>query len=495
MTLEPSSFKDESDSLYSTAAVKDRVAWLQNKQDAFCWHVDFFLEDRIKSAARAGGSAGDVHKALLGYAALIAEVKSLTPDAFLQIQNAYSDEMRTFYASFLGSLFEQLQPRVQGSSILASKLSMLPDAAIGNHTDEMLTAKNKIAAALQGGDAMTYATGLRALLGELVPLIVEEQRVCTHLFRGISPAAIDGILERVFRMYTIVKRLEECFISNLDNNLEMLLMIVDVEAITTAHKDCNVFITAMTNPGNGLQIKLQLAVNAFIDEQIRWIQGFRENTRYCGVLSPVKKFASFIDRVVAIEEMVADKGQIVAIALQKIGMALIAWISDISEQRPKYVDICRIENLSFFVATVSARNVASLQNCLAGAEAALKRAKESYLEWIVQRPFGKLINFIQDARDLARTTNAADLSYHLSEADFQNALGELENAPKSMSNLLLRIKKHFARDGNLLTEVASWVLRYVLNVYDEAFVLAAEAFRTNVRVERRAIETAFKDCE
>ena len=60
MTLEPSSFKDESDSLYSTAAVKDRVAWLQNKQDAFCWHVDFF-EDRIKSA-RAGGSAGDVIK-------------------------------------------------------------------------------------------------------------------------------------------------------------------------------------------------------------------------------------------------------------------------------------------------------------------------------------------------------------------------------------------------------------------------------------------------
>ena len=67
-------------------------------------------------------------------------------------------------------------------------------------------------------------------------------------------------------------------------------MVVDVEAVVNDQQDtCDFLVGTITNPQNGLQLSLQLAFNAFIQEQLRWIEGFRPDVRYCGVLSPFRK--------------------------------------------------------------------------------------------------------------------------------------------------------------------------------------------------------------
>ena len=482
--------REELRELHSIDAVKERVDWLQSKQDAFCWHIDFFMEDRIKSLARAGGSIADVHGSLMGYAPLIAEVRMMTPDALAQIQNAYVEEMKSCYATIIESLFERIKSRVGGGVDLPSALADLADAQLGAHAEEMRRAKSKVEAAVKG-DAFTCANGMRAALSELVPLIAAEQRALDALFLGMGANERDGVLERIFDMYSIVHHLED-FISGIrSNNLEMILMVVDVETIISSNNDCNVFVTAMTNPAHGLQIKLQLAINAFVEEQVQWISHFRENTRYCGVLDPVKKFPTFVDIVVSVESMVGDNGQIISIALQKMSMALLSWLHSISTQRPKYVDICRIENLSFLISTVSPRHVPALQKFIANAKGALERSEESYVVWILKRPFGKVMEFARNARALERTTNAADISYHLNESQFRGAMDEMEGASGSCAALLSRIAKHFGKNDMLLDIVTARAFDAIVKLRDELSIMAREAYRTTLHVTRDDIENAF----
>ena len=173
------------------------------------------------------------------------------------------------------------------------------------------------------------AAGLRHCLAQVVPLVLDAKAFVADFFYGASfeadwdtdPALeygagaafvdreVKGALEALFghgRGQAAVVLVEELakLLEGADNrtgkwgaaDLEVLAMVVDVEAVIHANKDRSEFVVStLTHPRHGLQLKLRLLFNAYVQAQIDWIGNVHANTRQAGVLLPLRKFPSFVD--------------------------------------------------------------------------------------------------------------------------------------------------------------------------------------------------------
>jgi len=200
-------------------------------------------------------------------------------------------------------------------------------------------------------------------------------------------------------------------------------------------------VSTLTHPRHGLQLKLRLLFNAYVQAQIDWIGNVHANTRQAGVLLPLRKFPSFVDASYAAEASASaareavtasaaraaaareralgasspgspdrprrpsfpadaeDTGGIagnaVDLALQKVASALLQWLEKAAASKPKYADIVRLENYHFFYATLfDARPAGRAGGALRGyAAEAGKRyvaARKRYVDWVLRCQLGEL---------------------------------------------------------------------------------------------------------
>ncbi len=89
-----------------------------------------------------------------------------------------------------------------------------------------------------------------------------------------------------------------------------------------------------------------LRFNKFIDEELKWIEGYRVGAKRSGVLMPFAKFPPFVERLDAVVK--GARCQAADTALFKLWSALDHCVKVVAEQSEKYMNVVYTENYHFF---------------------------------------------------------------------------------------------------------------------------------------------------
>ncbi|KAL3463416.1 exocyst complex component Sec3-domain-containing protein [Aspergillus heterothallicus] len=239
--------------------------------------------------------------------------------------------------------------------------------------------------------------------------------------------------------------------------------------------------------------------NRFVDEQIRGIEETKVKVnKRKGVISFMRVFPNFST---AVENMLSDPSQelydvriSVNEAYDRINRAMWESLKFIAKEAPgqstavaagsgdpedKEVlnyHILLIENMNHYIEEVDVRNLPVLERWRDRAQQDLQEHMTLYLDSVIHRPLGKLIDFIDSAGNLLSVTNnPADIanrpSHSRSVAKKVLATYDIKEIKRGIDMLKKRVEKHFgdADDPGLSRSLVIKVLRECEGRYERAY--------------------------
>ncbi|KAL2822850.1 exocyst complex component Sec3-domain-containing protein [Aspergillus granulosus] len=238
--------------------------------------------------------------------------------------------------------------------------------------------------------------------------------------------------------------------------------------------------------------------NRFVDEQIRGIEETKVKVnKRKGVISFMRVFPNFS---AAVENMLSDPSQelydvriSVNEAYDRINRAMWESLKFIAKEAPgqstavaassgdpedKEVlnyHILLIENMNHYIEEVDVRNLPVLERWRDRAQQDLQEHMKLYLDSIIHRPLGKLLDFIDSAGNLlSATNNPADIasrpSHSRGVAKKVLATYDTKEIKRGIDMLKKRVEKHFgdADDPGLSRSLVLKVLRECEGRYERA---------------------------
>ncbi|KAL2842778.1 exocyst complex component Sec3-domain-containing protein [Aspergillus pseudoustus] len=238
--------------------------------------------------------------------------------------------------------------------------------------------------------------------------------------------------------------------------------------------------------------------NRFVDEQIRGIEETKVKVnKRKGVISFMRVFPNFS---AAVENMLSDPSQdlydvriSVNEAYDRINSAMWESLKFIAKEAPgqsttvaagsgdpedKEVlnyHILLIENMNHYIEEVDVRNLPVLERWRDRAQQDLQEHMRLYLDSVIHRPLGKLLDFIDSAGNLLSVTNnPADIasrpSHSRSVAKKVLATYDIKEIRRGIDMLKKRVEKHFgdADDPGLSRSLVIKVLRECEGRYERA---------------------------
>ncbi|CEL05920.1 hypothetical protein ASPCAL07032 [Aspergillus calidoustus] len=239
--------------------------------------------------------------------------------------------------------------------------------------------------------------------------------------------------------------------------------------------------------------------NRFVDEQIRGIEETKVKVnKRKGVISFMRVFPNFST---AVENMLSDPSQelydvriSVNEAYDRINRAMWESLKFIAKEAPGQsaavaagsgdpedkeilnYHILLIENMNHYIEEVDVRNLPVLERWRDRAQQDLQEHLKLYLDSVIHRPLGKLLDFIDSAGNLISTTsNPADIasrpSHSRSVAKKVLATYDIKEIKRGIEMLKKRVEKHFgdADDPGLSRSLVIKVLRECEGRYERAY--------------------------
>ncbi|KAJ5678325.1 uncharacterized protein N7477_003958, partial [Penicillium maclennaniae] len=236
--------------------------------------------------------------------------------------------------------------------------------------------------------------------------------------------------------------------------------------------------------------------NRFVDEQIRGIEDTKVKVnKRKGVISFIRVFPHFS---AAIENMLAN-GEFCDIrisvneAYERINRAMWESLKFIAKEAPgqppgvaasagdpedKEVlnyHILLIENMNHYLEEVQVHNLPVLQRWFDRAHHDFDEHMKLYLDAVIHRPLGKLLDFVQSIENLQANGNAADIASRASHSRMvaKKVLSsyDTKEIKRGVDMLKKRVEKHFgdADDPGLSRSLVIKVLRECEIRYEEAY--------------------------
>ncbi|KAL4886757.1 exocyst complex component Sec3-domain-containing protein [Aspergillus karnatakaensis] len=249
--------------------------------------------------------------------------------------------------------------------------------------------------------------------------------------------------------------------------------------------------------------------NRFVDEQIRGIEETKVKVnKRKGVISFMRVFPNFS---AAVENMLSDPSQelydvriSVNEAYDRINRAMWESLKFIAKEAPgqsaavattaagdpedKEVlnyHILLIENMNHYIEEVDVRSLPVLERWRDRAQEDLEEHMKLYLDSVIHRPLGKLLDFIESARGLvAQTSTPTDIasrpSHSRSVAKKVLATYDGKEIRRGIDLLKKRVEKHFgdADDPGLSRSLVLKVLRECEGRYEQAYDQTQHIIRT-----------------
>ncbi|KAJ5586866.1 uncharacterized protein N7459_002631 [Penicillium hispanicum] len=238
--------------------------------------------------------------------------------------------------------------------------------------------------------------------------------------------------------------------------------------------------------------------NRFVDEQIRGIEDTKVKiNKRKGVISFMRVFPNFS---AAIENMLAHpNGEFCDIrinvndAYDRINRAMWESLKFIAKEAPgqppgvaagagdpedKEVlnyHILLIENMNHYVEEVEVHNLPVLQRWVDRARQDFDEHMKLYLDAVIHRPLGKLLEFIQSIESLQASGGSADIATRASHSRMvaKKVLSsyDAKEVKRGIEMLKKRVEKHFgdADDPGLSRSLVLKVLRECERRYDDAY--------------------------
>lgn len=245
-----------------------------------------------------------------------------------------------------------------------------------------------------------------------------------------------------------------------------------------------------------LHSRLNGLFNRFVDEQIRGIEDTKVKVnKRKGVISFIRVFPNFS---AAVENMLSQPNQeffdirvSVNDAYDRINRAMWESLKFIAKEAPTGVaasagdpedkevlnyHILLIENMNHYIEEVDVRGLPVLERWRDRAQQDYEEHLKLYLDLVIQRPLGKLLEFIDAAEGLmAGGGNPADIasrpSHSRSVAKKVLAMYDSKEIRRGIELLKKRVDKHFgdADDPGLSRSLVLKVLRACERRYEEAY--------------------------
>jgi hypothetical protein len=239
--------------------------------------------------------------------------------------------------------------------------------------------------------------------------------------------------------------------------------------------------------------------NRFVDEQIRGIEDTKVKVnKRRGVISFVRVFPHFS---AAVENMLSQPSQefcdiriSVNEAYNRINRAMWESLKFIAKEAPGQPNgaaatsgdpedkealnyhILLIENMNHYIEEVDVRSLPVLEQWRERAYQDYSEHMKLYLDSVIHRPLGKLLEFVESAESsLATTSNPTDVSsrpsHSRSVAKKVLATYDAKEMRRGIESLRKRVEKHFgdADDPGLSRSLVLKVLRECEARYEEAY--------------------------
>ncbi|KAL2821347.1 exocyst complex component Sec3-domain-containing protein [Aspergillus cavernicola] len=240
--------------------------------------------------------------------------------------------------------------------------------------------------------------------------------------------------------------------------------------------------------------------NRFVDEQIRGIEETKVKVnKRKGVISFMRVFPNFS---AAVENMLSDPSHefydvriSVNEAYDRINRAMWESLKFIAKEAPGHSSVAAtsgsgdpedkeilnyhillIENMNHYIEEVEVRNLPVLERWRDRAQQDLEEHMKLYLDSVIHRPLGKLVEFVESAESLlVTTTNPADIasrpSHSRSVAKKVLATYDGKEIRRGIEMLKKRVEKHFgdADDPGLSRSLVLKVLRECEGRYEKAY--------------------------
>lgn len=240
--------------------------------------------------------------------------------------------------------------------------------------------------------------------------------------------------------------------------------------------------------------------NRFVDEQIRGIEETKVKVnKRKGVISFMRIFPNFS---AAVENMLSDPSQelydvrisvdeaydrinramwesLKFIAKEAPGQSSVAAAAGSGDPEDKEVlnyHILLIENMNHYIEDVDVRNLPVLERWRDRAQQDLEEHMTLYLDSVIHRPLGKLLDFVDSTENLlVATSNPTDIasrpSHSRSVAKKVLATYDVKEMRRGVDMLKKRVEKHFgdADDPGLSRSLVLKVLRECEGRYERAY--------------------------
>ncbi|KAI9371524.1 exocyst complex component Sec3-domain-containing protein [Aspergillus egyptiacus] len=240
--------------------------------------------------------------------------------------------------------------------------------------------------------------------------------------------------------------------------------------------------------------------NRFVDEQIRGIEETKVKVnKRKGVISFMRVFPNFS---AAVENMLSDPSQefydvriSVNEAYDRINRAMWESLKFIAKEAPGQSSaaaaggsgdpedkevlnyhILLIENMNHYIEEVDVRNLPVLERWRDRAQQDLEEHMKLYLDSVIHRPLGRLIDFVDSVESLlAATANPTDIasrpSHSRSVAKKVLAIYDAKEIKRGVEMLKKRVEKHFgdADDPGLSRSLVLKVLRECQGRYERVY--------------------------
>lgn len=237
--------------------------------------------------------------------------------------------------------------------------------------------------------------------------------------------------------------------------------------------------------------------NRFVDEQIRGIEDTKVKVnKRKGVISFMRIFPNFST---AVENMLAQRsGEFCDIrvgvndAYDRINRAMWESLKFIAKEAPGQppgvaasagdpedkealnYHILLIENMNHYVEEVDVHNLPVLERWVGRARQDFEEHMKLYLDAVIHRPLGKLLDFIQSIETLQANGNSADVATRASHSRMvaKKVLSshDAKEVRRGVEMLKKRVEKHFgdADDPGLSRSLVLKVLRECEIRYEDA---------------------------
>jgi len=269
-----------------------------------------------------------------------------------------------------------------------------------------------------------------------------------------------------------------------------------------------------------LHSRLTGLFNRFVDEQIRGIEETKVKVnKRKGVISFMRTFPNFS---AAIENMLAHPSQeffdiriSVNEAYNKINRAMWESLKFIAKEAPGQqpgavsgggdpedkealnYHILLIENMNHYIEEVDVRGIPVLEKWRNRAAQDLQEHMKLYVDAVIRRPLGKLLDFVESTESLlANTSNptsiAARASHSRSVAKKVLASYDLKEFRRGIELLKKRVEKHFGGDPddpgpsrNLVLQVLNQCEARYADTYDRTRRIIDTVYEGQLELEWR----------